>query len=262
MSREQEPKSKALSLSRGLDVVDILAKKREELRFNDILQEIKVPASSLWRVLQVLCQRGYVHFDVGKRTYRIGFQFLYMSNILMNEFGYRSLAREYLKKLSEESGETTELDVRIRDQLILIDQVEGPDAIRLYSHPGSVIPYFHATAPGKVYLAHMEREKLRSAVKKLGLPRLTIHTIYLLEQLEKEIDEVKTRGYAYDLEELREGVCRISAPIYDRENRILGCFTIACPSFRLDKHITRKDDLGLLVKQIAFEFSKEHGRLE
>jgi len=151
--------------------------------------------------------------------------------------------------------------VRIRDQLILIDQVEGSDAVRLYSYPGSVIPYFHATAPGKVYLAHIEKEKFRRAVNKLGLPRLTIHTIYLLEQLEKEIDEVKSRGYAYDFEELREGVCRVSAPIYDRENKILGCFTVACPSFRLHKDGTRKDDLGLLVKKIAFEFSKEHGRL-
>jgi len=72
---------------------------------------------------------------------------------------------------------------------------------------------------------------------------------------------LRQRGYAYDFEELREGVCRISAPIYDRENRILGCFTIACPSFRLDKNGNRKDDLGLLVKRIAFEFSKEYGRL-
>jgi IclR family KDG regulon transcriptional repressor len=257
----REPKARALSLSRGLDVIEILAKNREELSFNDILQEIKVPSSSLWRVLQVLRQRGYVHFDERRRTFRIGFQFLYMGNILMDGFGYRSLAREYLKKLAEESGETTELDVRIRDQLILIDQVEGPDAVRLYSHPGSVIPYFHATAPGKVYLAHMEKEKLRQGAKKLGLPRLTVHTIHLLEQLEKEIDEVRTKGYAYDFEELREGVCRISAPIYDRENRVLGCFTIACPSFRLDKNGDRKDDLGLLVKRIAFEFSKEYGRL-
>jgi IclR family KDG regulon transcriptional repressor len=257
----REPRSRALSLSRGLDVIEILAKNREELSFNDILQEVRVPSSSLWRVLQVLRQRGYVHFDERRRTFRIGFQFLYMGNILMDGFGYRSLARDYLKKLAKESGETTELDVRIRDQLILIDQVEGPDAVRLYSHPGSVIPYFHATAPGKVYLAHMEEEKLRQGAKKLGLPRLTVHTIYLLEQLEKEIDEVKARGYAYDFEELREGVCRISAPIYDRENCVLGCFTIACPSFRLDKNGDRKDDLGLLVKRIAFEFSKEYGRL-
>jgi DNA-binding IclR family transcriptional regulator len=107
----------------------------------------------------------------------------------------------------------------------------------------------------------MEKERLRRGVQKLGLPRLTIHTIHDLEQLEKEIDDVKLRGYAYDFEELREGVCRISVPIYDRENKVLGCFTIACPSFRLDKNGSRKDDLGLLLKKIAFEFSKEHGRL-
>jgi len=258
---KKKPIVRAPSLTRGLDVIEILAKNREELSFNEILQALKIPTSSLWRVLQILRERGYVHLDERRRTYRIGFQFLYMGNILMNGFGYRSLAREYLKRLAEESGETTELDVRIRDQLVLIDQVEGADAVRLYSYPGSVIPYFHATAPGKVYLAHMEREKLRRAVKKLGLPRLTIHTIHSLEQLEKEVDEVQAMGYAYDFEELREGVCRVSAPIYDRENRILGCFTIAIPSFRLDRNGNLKDELGLLVKKVSFEFSKEYGRI-
>ncbi len=240
--------------------MEILALKNKELSFAEILKDINIPSSSLWRILNVLKDRGYVYFDERRRTYRLGFQFLYMNNTLMGGIGYRSLALEYLERLSELSGETTELDVQIQDQLVLVEQVEGADAIRLYSHPGSVIPYFHATAPGKVYLAHMEKEKIKRVVRKIGLPRLTVNTIYDFEQIEREIEEVKAKGYAYDFEELREGVCRISAPIYDKDNRLLGCFTIACPSFRLEKEGNRKDELGLLVKKVAFEFSNDHGR--
>ena len=106
----------------------------------------------------------------------------------------------------------------------------------------------------------MEKEKLKRVIGKIGLPRLTVNTIHDFERLEREIEEVKIKGYAYDFEELREGVCRISAPIYDKENKVLGCFTIACPSFRLDKEGNRKDELGLLVKKVAFEFSNDYGR--
>ncbi len=42
---------------------------------------------------------------------------------------------------------------------------------------GSAYPYFHATAPGKVYLAHMEAEKRNRVMKRMGLPRITAHTI-------------------------------------------------------------------------------------
>jgi len=256
----KEPKSVAPSLSRGLDVIEILARRSQELSLAEILDEINIPSSSLWRILHVLRERGYAYFDGRRRTYRLGLQFLYMNNTLMGGIGYRSLAREYLEKLAELSGETTELDVQIRDQLVLVEQVEGADAVRLYSHPGSVIPYFHATAPGKVYLANMEREKLKRVIGKIGLPRLTVNTIHDLEQLEREIEEVKAKGYAYDFEELRVGVCRISAPLYNKENRVLGCFSIACPSFRLDKEGNRKDELGVLAKKVAFEFSNDHGR--
>ena len=257
---DKEPESLARSLSRGLDVIEILARRSQELSVAEILDEINIPSSSLWRILHVLRERGYVGFDERRRTYRLGFQFIYVNNTLMGGIGYRSLAREYLEKLAELSGETTELDVQIRDQLVLVEQVEGADAVRLYSHPGSVIPYFHATAPGKVYLANMERGKIKRVIKKIGLPRLTVNTIYDLEKLEREIEEAKARGYAYDFEELREGVCRISAPLYNKENRLIGCFTIACPSFRLDKEGNRKDELGLLVKKVAFEFSNDHRR--
>ena len=75
------------------------------------------------------------------------------------------------------------------------------------------MPYFHATAPGKVYLAHMDKHKVRKVMKKLGFPRLTPHTIQDIVQLEKEIAKVKMDGYAVDIEEMREGVGRVAAPL-------------------------------------------------
>lgn len=242
-------------------MIELLARKNGELSFAEISEGLHIPPSSLWRILGVLKQRGYVHFDDRRRVYRLGFQFLYMNNSLMSSIGYRSLTFEYLKMLSELSGETTELDVRIKDQLVLVEQIEGPDAHMLYSYPGSVMPYFHATAPGKIYLAHMKAEKVNSVSAKLGLPKITENTITDFGHLEKELEGIRSTGYAFDFEELREGVCRISAPIYDKGNKVLGCFTIACPSFRLDKNSARKDNLGLLVKRIAPQFTVEYGRL-
>jgi alkylation response protein AidB-like acyl-CoA dehydrogenase len=64
--------------------------------------------------------------------------------------GFRSQARKYLKQLVEWTGETAELSARVKDQLILIEQVEGPEAVRLFSRVGSAYPYFHATAPAKI----------------------------------------------------------------------------------------------------------------
>jgi IclR family acetate operon transcriptional repressor len=185
---------------------------------------------------------------------------MYMGNALFTGAHFRSQAREHLKKLAEATGETAELDVRIRDQLVLIDQVTGPSAVYLYSHPGSAIPYFHATAPGKIYLAHLEKEKVRNIMKNLGFPKLTPHTIQDLDQLEKEIEKVKIDGYAVDIEEMREGVGRVAAPVYDESNGIMACIAIVCPAFKL-KEQNKTYEYGQCVKRIASDISEHKRRI-
>ena len=117
------------ALARGLNVLELLAKEESELTLRSISERLGIPTPSLWRILRVLRDNGYVLLDPDKKTYRLGFKFLYLGNILLNEMGFRSGARAYLKQLVDLTGETAELSARVKDQLILIDQVEGPEDI-------------------------------------------------------------------------------------------------------------------------------------
>jgi len=172
------------ALERGLRIIELLAEEETELTLKEIGRRLGIPSPSLWRLLSLLRERGYVNYDPDKRTYRLGFKFLYMGNVLLGGAGYRSQAREHLKELVALTGETAELSSRIKDQLVLIDQVEGPDAIRLFSRVGSAYPYFHATAPGKVYLAHLEKEKFYRVMEEMGLPAITPRTKTDIKELD------------------------------------------------------------------------------
>jgi len=246
---------KAPALERGLKVLDLLAEEGSELGLKSIAQTLNIPVPSLWRILGVLKENGYVLFDPDKKTYRLGFKFLYLGNIVLNRMGFRSQARGYLKRLVELTGETAELSARVKDQLILIDQVEGPDAVRLFSRVGSAYPYFHATAPGKVYLAYLDREKLRSVMTRMGLPKITAHTITRLDELENDLRSVLANGFASDTEEMRAGVCRIASPVYDKTGKVAACLGIAAPSFRIRKEDYKQ--IGNTIKDLAQELSAE-----
>ena len=198
---------------------------------------------------------GYLLFDQDRKTFRLGFKFLYLGNIVLDRMGFRSQARKYLKQLVELTGETAELSARVKDQLILIEQVEGPEAVRLFSRVGSAYPYFHATAPGKVYLAHVSGEKLRSVMTRMGLPKITDHTITGLETLEDELQSVVKSGFATDMEEMRIGVCRIAAPVYDRMKKVVACLGIAAPAFRIGAGAHAK--FGNIIKDLAQRLSAE-----
>ena len=246
---------KAPALARGLKVLELLAEEEPELSLKSIAERLDVPTPSLWRILGVLRENGYLLFDQDKKTYRLGFKFLYLGNVFMSRMGFRSQARGYLKKMMELTGETAELSARVKDQLILIEQVECPEAVRLFSRIGSAYPYFHATAPGKVYLAHLTGEKLKHVMDRMGLPRITEHTITDFQVLEKELEKVRKNGYAYDEQEMRMGVVRVAAPVYDKDGRVMACIGVAAPSFRITAQ--NRENIGKWSKKLAQELSTE-----
>jgi DNA-binding IclR family transcriptional regulator len=243
------------ALTRGLKVLELLAEEESELSLKSIAERLSIPIPSLWRILGVLRGKGYLLFDEDKKTYRLGFKFLYLGNVFMSRMGFRSQARGYLKKLMELTGETAELSARVKDQLILIEQVEGPEAVRLFSRIGSAYPYFHATAPGKVYLAHMTGEKLKRVMDRMGLPRITEHTITDFQVLEKELKAFRKNGYSLDEQEMRIGVVRIAAPVYDKKGKVVACLGVAAPSFRITAQ--NRDKIGKWSKKLAQELSTE-----
>lgn len=245
----------APALARGLKVLELLAQEESELSLKSISERLIIPTPSLWRILCVLRDNGYLLYDENKKTYRLGFKFLYLGNILLNRMGFRSQARGYLKQLVELTGETAELSTRVKDQLILIDQVEGPEAVRLFSRIGSAYPYFHATAPGKVYLTHITGEKLKRVMDRMGLPRITKHTITKFTELENELKSVKERGYGFDRQEMRIGVSRIASPVYDQMGNIMACLGVAGPSFRIT--IKNLEKIGKWTKDLAEKLSAE-----
>jgi DNA-binding IclR family transcriptional regulator len=245
-------------LTRGLEILDVLAQEESELSFASLKNLLNIPGPSLWRILNVLRETGYIIYDPERHSYRLGFKLLYMGNILLNRIGFRSEARETLKKLVSLTEETAELSARFKDELVLLDQVESPKPVRLYSRIGSTCPYFHATAAGKVYLAHMTEEKLQRVMARTGLPSITDFTQTDFSLLKKELKKIRAQGYAVDNQEMRLGVFRIASPVFDDAGRIIACLGVAGPSFRLDPdHVAL---MGANVKGVAEELSREVSR--
>jgi len=247
----------APAVDRALDIIELLAVSEREISLSEILTRLTIPRQSLIRILNTLCDRGIVD-RAGKRGfYRLGMKLLYLGNRLQDNIRLRSVARPFMEELAEETHKTVELSTLDRDQLILIDQIEGSEGIRLYTRIGSAYPYFHAVAVGKVYLAHMEAQKRHKVLSAIGLPPVTGHTITRIERLEEELKKIRENGYAFEDQELRNGVRRIVAPIYDHRNRLAGCVGIAATIFSFEMADT--EDLAREVIETAGQISNRMG---
>lgn len=248
----------APSVDRALDVIGLLAGSENPMSLAEILTKLSIPRQSLIRILNTLCNRGVVERTGQRGFYRLGMKLLYFGDRLQDKIKLRSIGRPLMRDLAEKTRKTVELSALDRDQLVLIEQVEGSEGIRLYSRVGSAYPYFHAVAAGKIYLANMTPEKRHKVLATIGLPPVTENTITDPDVLEEEIRRIQEKGYAFEDQELRDGVRRLAAPVYDHENRLAGCVGVAATIFSLE--MDQKEDLAAQVIETAQRISHGMGR--
>jgi DNA-binding IclR family transcriptional regulator len=246
------------AVDRALDVIEIMASSDGDLSLSEVMKRVNIPRQSLIRILNTLCDRGIVERAGQRGFYRVGMRLLYLGNRLQDKITLRSVAWPFMQELAEETHKTIELSTLDRDQLILIEQIEGTEGVRLYSRVGGVYPYFHALAAGKIYLAHMGPEKRRKVLEKIGLPAVTEHTITRMDNLEEELLRVREKGYAFEDQELRKGVRRVGAPIYDYQNNLAGCIGIAATFFSFE--LEDRENLGRIVMETANKISYRMGK--
>jgi len=248
----------APAVDRALDVIEVMAVSDKDLCLSEIIKRVNIPRQSLIRILNTLCDRGVLDRAEQRGFYRLGMKLLYLGNRLQDKITLRSVAWPFMQELSDKTHKTIELSTLDRDQLILIEQIEGTEGVRLYSRVGSGYPYFHAVGVGKIYLAHMDPEKRMKVLHKIGLPAVTEHTITNMDKLEVELLKVRENGYAFEDQELRKGVRRVTAPIYGFRNDLAGCIGIAATIFSFESE--HREDLGRMALQTAKKISYRMGK--
>ncbi|MBI2158330.1 MAG: IclR family transcriptional regulator [Candidatus Rokubacteria bacterium] len=137
-----------------------------------------------------------------------------------------------LQALADETDELVQLAVVEDGEVLFVAKAEGPgQQIRMLPLVGLVAPA-HATASGKIWLAHLPEAEALAVLARQGLRRLTPRTITSRGKLLAQLREVRARGYAIVDEELVEGGRAVAAPILVG-GRVVGAVAVSGPTFRL-----------------------------
>ncbi|HDS0922237.1 TPA: SMP-30/gluconolactonase/LRE family protein [Stenotrophomonas maltophilia] len=222
----------AQALSKGLSLLTLIADAPHPLPFGELSRYSGLPKSTLHRILQTLIEYRLVRTDEASQTYRLGTRLFEMAHQVWSDFDLRSAAEPELLRLREMAQETTRLGVLEGRDILIIDQRDHVQAMRLANGVGSRLPAL-ATAIGKAVMSHRPPEELQRYLAATPLQPLTPHSILSLEALQRELDLIKARGYAVSVEESALGVSGVAAPILDHRGEAIGAVSISGPSFRL-----------------------------
>jgi DNA-binding IclR family transcriptional regulator len=144
----------------------------------------------------------------------------------------RLVARPILEELSEQTRETVSLSLLEGRNVRFVDCAESPRSVRVGSRTGVVLPA-HCTAAGKAILAALPRIELARRYRDRELTARTSTSILTWDRLEGELELIRRRGYAINVEEGEEGVCAVAAAVRDLTDAPLASLAVVLPANRM-----------------------------
>jgi DNA-binding IclR family transcriptional regulator len=210
------------SIDRAAELLEAVARAPEPETAPELADACGLNRSTAWRILATLEHHGLVERDPDSNRYSLGFTVLRLAAAAGHEPLVR-LAHPVLRRLADATGETVNLAVARRLELVYADQVQARHVMapNWLGHP---VP-LHATSTGKAFLAALPADELDTIVR-AGLERFTDTTITTPRALRAELGDVGEQGYAVSHGELEPALWGVSAASRDASGRPIAVVSV------------------------------------
>lgn len=241
------------SIERSINILEAISESHGGLTLGEIQTKFEIPKTSAFDIIQTLiatemvsvvegAQKKYV---IGLKSFQIGLS--YENDIL-------KIAKSHLKYLAEKLNKTIFLGTGKEGEVIYLDKSEPKSPIITTATLGTRNPV-HCTALGKIILSNYSNERIVKIISEAGMVKKTQYTITTIDEFLKEIEIVRAQGYAVDDRELEENMLCISAPIYDKNRKIVAAIS-ASGFYNPTENVEKNAEI---LKEVSNKISREIG---
>lgn len=221
-------------IARAAAILRVCKSSEVGLSLGDIATDVKLPRSTVQRIVNALVAEGLLQNKPSIRSIRLGPEIYALAE--HSRSSVLEIAHPFLKRLSEQTGETVDLAVFKRDHMVFIDQVAGSHRLRAVSAVGDQFPLM-STANGRAALSLLNETELTAALSALPTKRLR-----------SQLAHVQKTGIALDNEEHSSGIYALSTAIKDITGAIYA-ISIPMPSIRFLTNRKTFEQLLLQTRQ-------------
>lgn len=271
----------AAGLSRDLEVLEVLgtpeALRNRGLGVNRVAELTARDKGQISRTLATLADSGFVERDRATGKYRLGFQ-LYSLASRTAEARFVEEAGRYLRKVVNLTHETTHLCVLRGGNVLTLKSELSTHAFRGVGWEGVSVAAL-STSSGRALLSDWNDAEIEEWYEEhakdnliirptIGAPvqetgglqspeqNRRVDKIKNVEDLKKELAQIRKAGYAKVDEEFEWGLVGASAPIRDHSDKIIGVINVSAPKTRIGSHL---DQVGEIIAKVGLEFSLNLG---
>jgi DNA-binding IclR family transcriptional regulator len=226
--------SSVKSAERVMQVLKFLAGRVRPVPSMTIARELDLPKSSTYHLLKVMGDENFVTYYPDNHAWGLGPSAFDIGTAYLRAEPLAWLGRPLLKQLADETGVTAHLAVLYgRDVLYLVKEDPSTGGPRLVSRVGLKLPA-HLTAVGRAILMRLPRAQVAAIFPDRDpLVRRTDRGPSLVTDLERDLSQARSLGYAIDDGMTTPGITCIAASVYSHEGTVIAGLGLTFPSDQL-----------------------------
>lgn len=244
------------TVDKALDILELFSDIRPAIGLSEAARLLDRDKASTLRYLTSLETKGFIEQDPLTRSYHLGPSLPRLAMIREATYPVNKAAKNILKKLVEDTGETAHLSHFFNDSMTQIAIEETAfRGTRVYMDPTEPLT-MHATASGIAYLSCSPHSYISSVLAK-KLEKHTQATLTDAKAVTALIDLARKRGFAVSTGTFEADICGIAAPVFGPSGAVCGAVAVATPMSRMTPEVEAK--IAHHVMQAAQLVSRHYG---
>jgi DNA-binding IclR family transcriptional regulator len=234
------------AVDRAIAILRAVAASREPITLAELTSLVGIPKSSALGICATLVQGGLLRRIDGR--YGLGVQVVALANSYLVKSDPTVEFAAAWDALRVKPEETVVLSVLDEREAVYVACRGGTRALTFNYRIGMRLPA-SCSASGKALLSALPRHDVERLFVGRALPVLTERSISSLPALLTELDATRRRGYALDVEEVREGMCCVGVPVLDASGQVVAALGIS--TLKVEFTAYNREKMTHLVRQVA-----------
>jgi IclR family KDG regulon transcriptional repressor len=240
---------------KALNVLEAVASSSQPISVSEAAEQVGIDPSTAYRMLKTLVDAGYVAQDEISKRYRLSYKVVSLSRNLLADNEITHLIHQKLEQITAETRETLHLSVLDGHEAVLILMVKGTQLVTVDFQIGDRVS-LHCTSIGKALLAFQDVRYIEGVIA-AGLPKMASNTITDPDEFRKELQHIRSQGYAIDDREFSDSMRCIAVPIFEGGGRVHRGISISGPDSRFS--FERLEELKDPLLRASRELSEQLG---
>jgi DNA-binding IclR family transcriptional regulator len=195
-----------------------------------VAERVRLPKSTVARLLAALMAEGAVEQVPGGTDYRIGERLVGLAAGVQQTRSLVAITRPQLVDLASRTGEAAGLSIPDSFTVHYVDQEDSPNPVAVRDWTGVRLP-FHVTSAGLVILAHRRDAEVERFLAQ-PLERFTSLTVTDPVAIRERIRRARQDGFAWTCDEFAEGISSVAAAVAGPDGEVIGAVHVHGPSYR------------------------------